>query len=58
MKHVGFLCAKCVIIIIFVYIFITGYLSNVRREDDKIYLVHAVEMNELMAAQPFTCKIN
>lgn len=30
------------------------YLSNVRREDDKIYLVHAVEMNEMMASQPFT----
>lgn len=30
------------------------YLSNARREDDKVYLIHAVEMNDLMAYQQFS----
>ena len=42
-----------------IFLFVcSGYKDNIHRDNDKVVLVHAVEMNEILQSQQwYTCKL-
>ena len=49
-------CATSIFYNIFLFV-CSGYKDNIHRDNDKVVLVHAVEMNEILQSQQwYTCK--